>query len=240
VEPLPIVPVPLPNSPQTPASTVKTPTATLTPADKKSPIPPPIAFTDIPPNFWGNRFIDTLSKRRIIEGLPDYTFRPNQPVNRAQFAAMLQKAVEKQAPQTALNFKDVSDDFWGKGAIQKGIGTGFLKGYPDQNFKPDQKIPRVQVLVALASGLNLPIPKNPESVISVYKDAKDIPKYAVGKVAAATMNQLVVNYPDTKVLAPNKEATRAEVAAMIHQTLVRMKKLDAIQSPYIVRSQSGS
>ncbi|CDN14100.1 hypothetical protein RintRC_6063 [Richelia intracellularis] len=115
-----------------------------------------------------------------------------------------------------------------------------MTSYPDQNFKPGQKIPRVQVLVALASGLNLPIPENPESVIGIYQDAQEIPKYAIGKVAAATVNQLVVNYPNTKVVEPNKEATRPEVAAMIHQTLVRMKRLDTIESPYIVNSKSGS
>ncbi|CDN14101.1 hypothetical protein RintRC_6064 [Richelia intracellularis] len=47
-------------------------------------------------------------------------------MNRAQFAAMLQKAINKQAPETPLNFKDVSDEFWGRDVIQKGIGSGFL------------------------------------------------------------------------------------------------------------------
>ncbi len=236
-----ILPIPLPESSPTPEAT-KTPESTAkTPTDKKSTIPPPIAFTDIPPNFWGDRFIKILSQRGMVGGFSDYTFRPNQPVNRAQFAAMLNKAVDKQVPEKALNFKDIPDDFWGKTAIQKGIGTGFLRGYPDQEFKPNRQIPRVEVLVALASGLNLPIPDNPESVLSIYKDAKDIPKYAIGKVAAATMNQLVVvQSPEQQLLSPNEKATRGEVAAMIHQTLVRMKRLDPIESPHIVRPKTNS
>ncbi len=45
----------------------------------------------------------------------------------------------------------------------------------------------------------------------------------------------MVNYPNPKALNPNKEATRAEVAAMVYQALVRTGRLDAIQSEYIVK-----
>ena len=96
----------------------------------------------------------------------------------------------------------------------------------------------MQVLVALVSGLNLKAPTSPNPIISVYKDAKDIPTYAIGKIAAATTNGLVVNYPNPQILDPNKVASRAEVAAMIHQALVKRGKLEAIPSPNIVRSPS--
>lgn len=62
-----ILPIPLPESSPTPEAT-KTPASTAkTPTDKKSTIPPPIAFTDIPPNFWGDRFIKILSQRGMVE-----------------------------------------------------------------------------------------------------------------------------------------------------------------------------
>jgi len=111
-------------------------------------------------------------------------------------------------------------------AIDQSIRTGFLKGYPGKTFKPEQKISRSQVLVALVSGFKLKAPSSPNQVLSIYKDTKDIPDYATDKVAAATANGLVVNYPNTKILAPNKEATRSEVGAMVHQALVQMGKLE--------------
>lgn len=98
----------------------------------------------------------------------------------------------------------------------------------------------MQVLVALVSGLNLKAPTSPNQILSVYKDAKDIPPYAISKIAAATTNGLVVNYPNPQILAPNKVASRAEVAAMIHQALVKRGKLEAISSPSIVRLPSAS
>ncbi|MBN4007074.1 S-layer homology domain-containing protein [Nostoc sp. LPT] len=210
----------------------------VTPAKPKSIIPPPIAFNDVPDNFWSRRFIDVLSARGILKGFPDYSFRPNQPVNRAEFAAILEKAFDQEPSKTAIAFQDVPTKFWASPAIDQAISAGFLKGYPKKTFKPQQNISRVQVLVALVSGLNLKAPTSPNQIISVYKDAKDIPPYAIGKIAAATTNGLVVNYPNPQVLNPNKVASRAQVAAMIHQALVKRGKLAAITSPNIVRRPS--
>ncbi|GAB1545210.1 hypothetical protein NUACC21_78860 [Scytonema sp. NUACC21] len=208
---------------------------TVIPAERLPTIPPPIAFTDIPTDFWGRRFIDTLSSRGIIKGFPDYSFRPNQPVSRAEFAAILQQAFHKKVSSTReISFKDIPAQYWASPAINEAINTGFLKGYPDNTFKPQQKISRVQVLVALASGLNLKEPSSPKEVLSIYEDAQEIPKYAVGKLAAATESSIVVNYPDAKFFAPNKEATRAEVAAMIHQALVKMGRLQPVKSQNVV------
>ncbi|MBN3898767.1 MAG: S-layer homology domain-containing protein [Nostoc sp. NOS(2021)] len=206
----------------------------VTPAKPKSIIPPPIAFNDVPNNFWGRRFIDVLSSRGILKGFPDYSFRPNQPVNRAEFAAILQKAFDQEPSKTAIAFQDVSAKFWATPAIDQAISAGFLKGYPKKTFKPQQNISRVQVLVALVSGLNLKAPTSPNQILSVYKDAKDIPTYATNKIATATTNGLVVNYPNPQILDPNKVASRAEVAAMIHQALVKRGKLEAIPSQSIV------
>ncbi|MEH1863428.1 MAG: S-layer homology domain-containing protein [Nostoc sp.] len=237
-----------PPQPQTPVSSSAVLESSLkssalplvTPAKQKSIIPPPIAFNDVPTNFWGRRFIDVLSSRSILKGFPDYSFRPNQPVNRAEFAAIVQKAFDQEPSKTAIAFEDVPTKFWATPAIDQAISAGFLKGYPKKTFKPQQNISRVQVLVALVSGLNLKAPTSPNQILSVYKDAKDIPPYAISKIAAATTNGLVVNYPNPQILAPNKVASRAEVAAMIHQALVKRGKLEAISSPSIVRLPSAS
>jgi len=212
------------------------PFSLVTPSEKKSTIPPPIAFTDVPNDFWGRRFINVLSSRNIIKGFPDYSFRPNQPVSRAEFAAIVKQAFDKKLNKSAIAFKDVKEKSWATPAINHAISTGFLTGYPNKIFQPDQKILRVQVLVALVTGLNLKPSTSSTQVLSIYKDAKDIPKYAHDKIATATANGLVVNYPDTATLNPNKEATRAEVAAMIHQALVRTGRLQEIPSENIVRS----
>jgi hypothetical protein len=72
--------------------------------------------------------------------------------------------------------------------------------------------------------------------VKVYQDAAQIPKYALNPVAAATVAGLVVNYPNSQSLNPNRNATRAEVAALIYQGLVHAGKVKAIPSKYVVTS----
>jgi hypothetical protein len=235
--PIPVAPInSSPKSAPFSTSTKSSPLPLVTPAEQKSVIPPPIAFNDVPTNFWASRFINALSARGIIKGFPDYTFRPNQPVTRAEFAAILQQAFDTELSKNSLPFNDVADQYWATPAIDRAVGTGFLKGFPNKTFQPKQKISRVQVLVALVSGLNLKQPAKPSQVLSIYQDRKDIPQYAVDKVAAATANGLVITNANQQVLAPNQAATRAEVAAMVHQALVKLGRLNNISSENIVQS----
>jgi hypothetical protein len=231
VEP-PLAPV-VPSTTNSPSSSFQV----ASPVAKMPVNPPAKGFTDLPPNFWGQKFIDALSARNIIKGFEDYSFRPNQPITRAEFAATLQRAFSQKVGSNQLAFSDVPGGYWATKDISESIGSGFLKGYPDKTFKPDQKITRVQVLVSLVSGLKLKgSPTIPvDKTIGIFKDAKDIPKYAADKVAIASLNDMVVNYPDIQTFEPNRDATRAEVAAMVHQALVKMGRIKPINSPNIVK-----
>ncbi|PIG90969.1 S-layer homology domain-containing protein [Gloeocapsopsis sp. IPPAS B-1203] len=222
-----VVPIPAPVPQATP-----TPTPSPTPEQLQ-----PIAFVDVPENHWARPFIDELSARGIVSGFAGDYFRPDEPVTRAEFAAILQAAFDQQLGpgEQAIAFTDVPADFWGVPAIGSAIRSGFMQGYPGNIFQPQQQIPRAQVLVALASGLNLPTPQNPTQVLGIFGDADQTPKWAVEQVAAATDAGLVVNYPETNVLEPNRDASRAEVTASIYQALVRAGRVEPIQSQYVVQ-----
>jgi len=232
--------VPAPTQPQPFAGIVPVPApvpqATPTPTPEQL---QPIAFVDVPENYWARPFIDALSARGIVSGFAGDYFRPDEPVTRAEFAAILQAAFDQPpgSGEQAIAFTDVPADFWGVPAIGSAIRSGFMRGYPGNIFRPQQQIPRAQVLVALASGLNLPTPQNPNQTLGVFGDANQIPNWAVEQVAAATDAGLVVNYPETNVLEPNRNATRAEVTASIYQALVRAGRLEPIQSQYVVQQQ---
>ena len=208
-------------SPLTPPSTPATPTAQ-------------IAFKDVPSDYWAKPFIQELATRNIIKGFPDGTFRPNDPVTRAQFAAMLNQAINKTPTRSNINFLDVASTYWAASAIQKSYTIGFMSGYPGNVFKPSENIQRVQILVSLANGLGFAPTKPTATTLRIYSDASTIPSYALNSVAAATENRMVVNYPNPKLLNPNQPATRAEVAAFIYQALVRSGQIQAIASPYIL------
>ena len=127
---------------------------------------------------------------------------------------------------------DVASNFWGADAIQTAYRGGFLAGYPGDIFRPDQQIPKVQALVALSSGLELPDANL--GLLNRYSDAVEIPNYAKNAIASATANQLVVNYPQLSQFNPNEQATRAEVAAFVYQALVNAGQAQVIPSPYVV------
>jgi parallel beta-helix repeat protein len=190
------------------------------------------AFKDVPTGYWAKTYIEALAAQNIIAGFPDGSFKPNEPVTRAQFAAIINKAFKPKSTRAAITFKDVASNYWAYNAIQSASSSPFLSGYPDFTFKPEQQIPRVQALVAMANGLGLTA--SSQSIISFYIDAGKIPSYAVGPVAAATLRQLVINYPNVKELAPQRQATRADIAAFVYQALVNAGRVKPINSPYLV------
>jgi hypothetical protein len=198
------------------------------------------AFPDVPAGYWAANFIQALVSRGVIAGFAeDGTFRPEDPVTRAQFAAMVNKAFNRSPIRGSISFVDVPAGYWATAAIQKAYTTGFLAGYPGNVFRPDERIPRAQVLVSLANGLTYASTSPVDPLLAgTYSDADQIPSYARASIAAATERRLVVDHPDLRFLNPNQVATRAEVAAFIYQALVSEGQVAAIPSPYIVGGAS--
>ena len=182
---------------------------------------------------WAEPFIRSLSNQGLINGFADGTFQPDRPMTRAQYAALVVNAFDPEPQRPATQFTDVPASFWAAKAIQIAYRGGFLSGFPDQSFGPDQTVSRVQVLVSLVSGLGLG--SGSERLLSVYTDQADIPGFARPLVAKATEKGLVVNAPDPKHLQPNQPANRGDVAAMVYQARVITERSPALSSPYIVK-----
>ncbi|MEH1927910.1 fasciclin domain-containing protein [Nostoc sp.] len=210
-----------------------------------------VNLSDVSSDYWARPFIQALADNNVIAGFPDGTFRPNQAVTRAEFAALIQKAFGSQNRVRQLSaggFSDVPTGYWAASAIQSAYETGFLAGYPGNVFLPNQQIPRVQGIVALANGLGLTVSSTGASsdLGTYYTDASSIPNYAVNSVTAATQSNLVVNYPDIKQLNPQQPLTRAEAAALLYQALAKQGRIQPIASnlpasQYIVGgTQTGS
>jgi hypothetical protein len=221
--------VPVPSS----VATAPTPQKTATSAPTKT-----VNFRDVPQVFWARPYIEALAKRGVVTGFPDNTFRPNKPITRAEFATQLQEAFDQKVVMAAPTYKDVPNKFWASSAIKETSSSGFLRGYPENTFRPNQKITKVQALVSLTKGLGLTSTSNPKQVLTVYQDAAKVPKYATDSVAIATESGFVVNYPNRQLLEPNKTITRAEAAALTYQAMVKAGKAKAITSEYVVSPQS--
>jgi S-layer homology domain len=188
-----------------------TPNALLTNPGK------PVLFKDVPADAAIAPYVAELSSRGVITG-SDGMFRPDEPITRGQFAAMVAKGFNKPKSLPAKKFDDIKAGTPTAAAVDEAIQTGFMKGYSDQEFKPEQQIPRYQLQVALATGMKLTAPGDPAADLSKFDDAKDMPKWANNQVAAALESQII---SADKKLAPVQTATRGDAAAMIYHALVK-------------------
>ncbi|MEG4231261.1 S-layer homology domain-containing protein [Microcoleus sp. Pol11C3] len=196
----------------------------------------PGRFSDVADKYWARPFIVALVDRKIFADSTDNKFRPDEPMTRAELARLIQRMSEDKKPiRKPIDFKDVKDKNPAAPAIDHTVKAGYLKGYPNNEFRPDKNIPRVEVIAALASGLNLKRSAKATKTLQVYTDSAKVPKWAVNKVAAATEAGIVVNHPKRTLLQPNRTATRAEVAAMIYQAMAKKGQVPAKSSEYVVK-----
>jgi parallel beta-helix repeat protein len=224
---VPPTPTPQPTAQPTP---VPAPTPVPTPAPQPTPTPG-TRLPDIS-GYWAEGFIRGLVDRGILAGFPNGMFQPEQNLTRAEYAAAIAKAFDLPLKQNSSGFVDVAANFWAAAAIAKAERMGFISGFPDGSFRPSQNLTRVQALVSVIGGLGL-TGSNPNA-LTVYRDRAQIPSYATDAVAAATQKHLVVNYPQVDQLRPLVDITRAEVAAILYQSLVATGRAPAIASAYIV------
>ncbi|MEG4011103.1 MULTISPECIES: S-layer homology domain-containing protein [unclassified Microcoleus] len=225
--------------PQTPIAR-ETPPAIITKPKAPKPTVGPVKFSDMPDKYWARPFIVALVDRKIFTDFTDNKFRPDEPMTRAELARLIERMSDKKETRKPINFEDVKDKNPAASAIDGSVQKGFLKGYPNNEFRPTKDVPRVEVIVALASGLNLKKEGNPTKILQVYTDRQKVPKWAVDKVAAATKAGIVVNHPKPTLLQPNKTATRAEVAAMIYQSMAKKGKVPAKPSKYVIEQVKSS
>jgi hypothetical protein len=193
-------------------------------------------FADVYNNHWANRYIDFLSGRQVVTGYPDQTFRPNQPVTRAEFAVMLAKSQNMITGRSMISpFADVPSSHWAAGAIQSVANQGWIAGYPGNRFLPNQPISQAEMytIVAKASGQSLVNSTEAEQILGHFQDASMVPAWARISVATATNKGIYVNELSNSILSPNVDATRASVATTIAKLINQSfrQPVDVAQAP---------
>ena len=102
-------------------------------------------YSDVKDTDWCNNAISTLSNMGILKGDKDGRFRPNDPVTRAEFAAIAARFSDGAADDYA-DFSDVPNDYWASKEIAKAAKLGWIKGYTDGTFRPKNNITRAEVM----------------------------------------------------------------------------------------------
>ena len=123
-------------------------------------------YNDVKDGDWFCCAVSTLSKMGIIKGYEDGSFKPNDPISRAEFAAIAAR-FDPDGDKTPATFFDVTSH-WAKDEISIAANHGWIKGYEDGSFKPDQKITRAETMTLVNRVLN----RLPETKDDLHKDMK--------------------------------------------------------------------
>lgn len=110
-------------------------------------------FNDVDANAWYAQSVNYLASKGIINGYSDGTFRPDAGITRAEFAAMAAK-FGNVADGTENIFNDVSANSWAAKYIMGVSAKGWISGYPEGDFRPDNQITRAEAVKVINKILN--------------------------------------------------------------------------------------
>lgn len=104
------------------------------------------SFSDVPADAWYAKAVNTLSSLGMLGGYPDGTFRPDAPITRAEFAAIA-LAFAYDPASASCSYTDVSTSAWYYTYVAQATTYGWIGGYPDGSFRPNNSITRAEVAV---------------------------------------------------------------------------------------------
>ena len=181
-------------------------------------------FPDVPDGYWASCEIDKLATNDIVVGYPDRLFKPSRNITRAEFATMLVKGLDKDMYNCAPEklFSDVPTNHWANSAITAAVHQDLLKGYPNGKFEPAHNVTRAEALCALSKGVQCSTMDKckAQEILSRYNDGNTVPEWAQIPIAIALDKGALNNSPNPNTIAPFKDASRADIAAMLQNIRV--------------------
>lgn len=116
-------------------------------------------FPDIK-GHYAEEYIHHLHDAGVVNGRPDGTFGPNNPVSRAEFVTMMVKALKLQGiAENAKGYTDI-DGHWAKNTLLLAAKHNLISGYPDKTLKPDNPITLAEVSAVISRAFNFKTSKN--------------------------------------------------------------------------------
>lgn len=192
----------------------------------------PRTFKDVE-KHWAKDFVNDMGSRLIIEGVGGDNFAPDKSITRAEFAAILVKALGLMRTGTGKDtYKDVEKTDWYYDAVSIASEYGIINGYGEGKFGPADEITREQAAAMITraakiTGLISQL-KEGEAAdrLNVFKDAADLSSWSAESMAVCVETGII--YGKTSVtLAPKDFITRAEVATVVRRLLQKSNLIDS-------------
>ncbi|WP_373458168.1 S-layer homology domain-containing protein [Paenibacillus harenae] len=187
------------------------------------------AFSDVPSSHWAYDAVRTLTAKHVVFGLPGERFAPQKTTTRAEFTAMLVRALklDVRAAGEAVaeqSFEDVSPDDWFYDEVGAAAVAGLIQGVDSKTFAPNDALSREQMAVIIAKAWTMmsdsirPVSQTAPD----YADADSISQWA--KQAVVKLTDLgIMNGKSHNRFDPAATATRAESAQVINIFLQKLE-----------------
>ncbi|WP_431807806.1 InlB B-repeat-containing protein [Lysinibacillus sphaericus] len=203
----------VPENPKTPSKEPSNPVETPhTEPSKPETEAQDIIFSDVPKTHWAWEMIQDMTRKGIITGYPDKTFRPNDYIKRQHIAIMFTRAFELEAIRETVSFKDVLPSHPYYEAITKLYQAGIVDG-SNGEFHPDAFLTRAQMAKVLVEALQL----TPNGI----SHFKDVPPTHWSYNYIATLQQEGIALGDDGYFKPNDPLTRAQFVALMYRAMNR-------------------
>lgn len=179
-------------------------------------------FPDVPGDHPYNSSVEALAIEGVVTGNPDGNFYPARPVNRAELLTMLYRATKKKAtPPGTFCLSDVKAGAWYTAVVCDAVASGYVAGYPDGSFKPEQTVNRVEALKMIYKvfGLGVLTGDDANEATTLFTDVQAGAWYT-GYVSSSYRNGLlpIPGYSGDK-FHPTNALLRGEAAAYIWRAM---------------------
>ena len=160
----------------------------------------------------------------VVSGVGNGNYEPDRNMTRAEFAAVMVRALGLEPGNGASSFGDVASNEWYCGYVKTAAAYGIIKGYSDAAFGPDDTITREQAMTMMARAMKITNLKagltdsEGNKLMAAYSDSATVSTYANTSIAECIKTG-VVSGRQNHTLAPKAYVTRAEVAVMAERLL---------------------
>lgn len=167
--------------------------------------------------------VELMASRLIVKGMTDTTFNPDKNITRAEFAALLIRALGlAQDAEAAGNFADVDGAAWYVGFVGAATKFGIVNGTGDNSFAPDREITRAEMAVMVSRALRMvqgaADAQGDAAVLARFKDAESLQAWATAPVSEL-VGLGIMNGVAEDTFAPSASATRAQAAVILLRTI---------------------
>lgn len=207
---------------------------------------PAIAYPDVEKDYWAYPQINDLTEKGVIIGYPDGTFQPDNNVTRAEFAAMVIRALGQEHTKVVqpVQFTDINEEHWAYSDIQKALYFDLIScDVAGELFRPDDPVSRGESVTVAVNALTtetISRAKAQEVLSAKYADTYLVPEWFIIPAGKAEILNMIVFAPSAiKSLDANRPATRAEVAAILFNMMEQAKLNPNAKLAEAMRKKTG-